>query len=158
MDDGKIPNYRLPLLIYRRGFELSGSDPAAIIERTFKGNDWEGLWRNGIYSFHHYHSTAHEVLGVYRGSVSVKLGGPQGPVVQLHSGDVAIIPAGVAHKNEAQSSDFAVVGAYPRGTHPDLQYGNADERPRTDRNIAAVAKPPRDPVSGASGALVRLWK
>lgn len=155
-DAGAFPNSRFPALVYRS--VLQSADLASGFEALFEQHGWSGSWRNGLYRTHHYHSTAHEVLGVYRGKVSVQLGGPQGPVMELHAGDVAIIPAGVAHKNDAQSSDFAVVGAYPRGTHPDLQYGNADERPHTDRNIAAVAKPPQDPVSGAGGALVRLWK
>jgi uncharacterized protein YjlB len=131
---------------------------ASRFEALFEQNGWTGSWRNGLYRTHHYHSTAHEVLGVYRGSVKVRLGGPEGPVVELRAGDVAVIPAGVAHKNEAQSDDFAVVGAYPTGTSPDMQYGKAGERPRTDRNIAAVALPESDPTTGKNGALTRLWR
>ena len=155
-DTGTFPNSRLPALVYSA--VLQSADLAAGFEALFEQHGWSGSWRNGLYRTHHYHSTAHEVLGVYRGKVSVQLGGPTGPEVELRAGDVAIIPAGVAHKNQQESSEFAVVGAYPRGTHPDLQYGNADERPHTDRNIAAVAKPSQDPVSGTAGALVRLWK
>jgi uncharacterized protein YjlB len=76
----------------------------------------------------------------------------------LRAGDVAVLPAGVAHKNESQSNDFAVVGAYPEGTSADLRYGEKGERPRTDQNIAAVKRPPADPVQGKTGALVRLWR
>jgi uncharacterized protein YjlB len=107
---------------------------------------------------HHYHSTAHEVLGVYRGEVRVCLGGEDGTRVTLRAGDVAVLPAGVAHKNEQQSSDFAVVGAYPEGTSPDMNYGEDGERPRADKNIAALTLPPSDPVQGKDGALTRLWR
>jgi uncharacterized protein YjlB len=59
-DDGVIPNSRLPLLVYR------GAVPgdAVGIETVFAGNRWPPAWRNGVYPFHHFHSTAHEVLGV----------------------------------------------------------------------------------------------
>ena len=155
---GTFPNSRLPALVYRRVLGEQGDrDLASGFETLFARNGWTGSWRNGLYRAHHYHSTAHEVLGVYRGSVSVRLGGPDGPVVELQAGDVAVIPAGVAHKNEAQSSDFAVVGAYPAGTSADLKYGRPGERPAADRNVQAVPTPQLDPVAGAQGSLPRLW-
>jgi uncharacterized protein YjlB len=155
-ETAEFPNSRLPALVYEK--VLTGGDMASRFEVLFEQNGWTGSWRNGLYRTHHYHSTAHEVLGVYRGSVKVRLGGPDGQLIELHTGDVAVIPAGVAHKNEGQSDDFAVVGAYPIGTSADLQYGKAGERPRTDRNIAAVPLPPTDPAFGKSGALPRLWR
>lgn len=154
-DTGEFPNSRLPVLVYAS--VLSDGDLASGFEELFERHGWMGSWRNGLYRQHHFHSTAHEVLGVYRGSVDVRLGGPDGVLVTLRAGDVAVIPAGVAHKNERQSSDFAVVGAYPAGTGPDMQYGKPGERPRVDRNIAAVARPELDPVQGAGGALTQLW-
>jgi uncharacterized protein YjlB len=78
--------------------------------------------------------------------------------VRLTAGDVVVIPAGVAHKNDGASSDFRVVGAYPDGTGPDMQYGKPGERPGTDRNIAAVPSPAADPVHGSAGPLTRLWR
>ena len=67
-DDGRIPNNpALPLLVYRNAVELPERDPASALECVFTENDWPAAWRYGIFSFHHYHSTAHEVLGVYRG-------------------------------------------------------------------------------------------
>jgi uncharacterized protein YjlB len=157
-DTGVFPNSRFPALIYRKVLSPESGDLASEFEQLFERHGWTGAWRNGLYRTHHYHSTAHEVLGVYRGRVSVRLGGPGGVVIELASGDVAVLPAGLAHKNEAQSSDFAVVGAYPSGTAPDLQYGKAGERPSSDQNIAKVSQPKQDPVSGAAGALVRLWR
>ena len=154
-ETAEFPNSRLPALIYEG--VLVGEDKASRFEALFEQNGWTGSWRNGLYRTHHYHSTAHEALGVYRGSVKVRLGGPAGPIVELRAGDVAVIPAGVAHKNEAQSDDFAVVGAYPTGTSADLQYGKEGERPRTDGNIAAVPLPTTDPAYGKSGVLPRLW-
>jgi uncharacterized protein YjlB len=156
-DTGEFPNSKYPALIYKAVLP-PGSDLASAFEALFERNGWPGAWRNGLYRTHHYHSTAHEALGVYRGHVKVRLGGPAGPVITLEAGDVAILPAGVAHKNEGQSDDFAVVGAYPSGSSPDMNYGKPSERPETDRNIARVARPSHDPVTGKEGALVRLWR
>jgi len=156
-DTGQFPNSRLPALIYEDVLP-PGPDLADRFDALFERNGWTGSWRNGLYRTQHYHSTAHEVLGVFRGSVKVRLGGPAGALFELHAGDALVIPAGVAHKNEGQSDDFSVLGAYPNGTGPDLQYGKDGERPRADRNIAALPRPPRDPVGGSSGALVRLWR
>ena len=156
-DTGAFPNSRLPALIYRNAL-AADAKLAVSFEALFEKNGWTGAWRNGLYRAHHYHSTAHEVLGVFRGNVTLRLGGPEGPLVELNAGDVAVIPAGVAHKNEAQSDDFAVVGAYPSGTSPDMQYGKAGERPRADRNLDALGLPKLDPVAGSVGALPRLWR
>jgi uncharacterized protein YjlB len=155
-DSGEFPNSRCPVLVYENVFTPSG-DLASSFEELFARNGWTGAWRNGLYRQHHFHSTAHEVLGVSRGSVRVRLGGPAGPLIDLKAGDVAVIPAGVAHKNEAQSADFAVVGAYPSGTSPDMQYGKPGERPNVDQNIARLERPALDPVEGVNGSLVRLW-
>ena len=151
----EFPNSALPVLLYAAVF--TADDGAVAFERLFETNGWTGAWRNGLYQVHHYHSTAHEVLGVFRGWVEVRLGGERGLTLTLHAGDVAVIPAGVAHKNERQSPDFAVVGAYPTGTSPDMNYGKQGERPRADANIRAVELPPSDPVLGPGGALGRLW-
>jgi uncharacterized protein YjlB len=156
-DGGKFPNSPLPALVYTGVFAPSDG-LARAFETLFEKNGWNDSWRNGLYKVHHYHSTAHEVLGVYRGEVRICLGGEDGQRVTLRAGDVAVLPAGVAHKNENQSDDFAVVGAYPDGTSPDLKYGENGERPRTDKNIAAVPLPPADPVQGKAGALTRLWR
>ncbi len=81
-----------------------------------------------------------------------------GQLLKLEAGDALVIPAGVAHKNEGASGDFRVVGAYPDGTGPDMQYGRPGERPASDRNIAGVPLPGGDPVHGREGPLLRLWK
>jgi uncharacterized protein YjlB len=152
----EFPNSRYPALIYRAA--RNSGDLATAFEDLFESHGWSGSWRNGLYRRHHFHSTAHEVLGVYRGHVNVRLGGPSGTLVVLRAGDVAVVPAGVAHKNEAQSEDFAVVGAYPRGTSPDLRYGEPGERSSSEQNIAKLSRPEQDPVAGAQGALTKLWR
>ena len=157
-DDGRIPNNpALPLLVYRGVLALSAGDPAAECEATFARNGWTGGWRNGIYDYHHYHATTHEVLGIVRGEARVRFGGERGPLVTVREGDVVVIPAGVGHKNEGSTPDLLVVGAYPDGRDWDLCRGEPGERPRVLDNIAAVPLPGADPLHGADGPLVRLW-
>ena len=158
-DDGTFPNSRFPVLVYRGVAPVTaGAAAPEVFEALFRRNGWgSASWRNGLFQVHHYHSTAHEVLGVYGGSVRVQLGGPQGTPVELHAGDVVVIPAGVVHKNLGASPDFHVVGAYPAGTSPDMNYGQRGERPAADRNIERIPFPGADPVGGQGGELAVLW-
>jgi len=156
-DDPIFPNSKLKLLVYRKAVELLEKDPASIFEQLFAANKWQGSWRNGIYPYHHYHSTAHEVLGIYRGWANVQLGGENGLALEIQAGDVIIIPAGVAHKKLRSSPDFGVVGAYPGGQDWDMNYGKPGERPNADRNIERVALPKLDPIYGANGPLLEKW-
>ncbi len=158
-DDGRFPNNeKLPLVVYQNAVKLPQRDPAATFEEIFHANGWGNSWRNGIYPYHHYHSTAHEVLGISRGEAAVRLGGDErGQTFEVHSGDVIIIPAGVAHKNLGSSPDFQVVGAYPKGQKWDMNYGQPGERPQAERNIAQVPLPQTDPVYGKDGQLAKNW-
>lgn len=157
-DDGRVPNNPLlPLVVYRGAF-AAGPGAVARCEALFADNGWSGGWRNGIYAHHHYHSTAHEVLGIAAGSARVRLGGESGKMVELRAGDVVVIPAGVAHKSEGASPDLVVVGAYPGGHGPDMRIPGARERERALANIAEVPLPERDPVSGKSGPLLDCWR
>lgn len=156
-DAGTIPNSRLPLLLYQGALNLPKDDAATAIEDLLHKQQWGNDWRNGIFSYHHYHSTAHEALFVYSGSAKVQLGGEGSLVVTINAGDVVIIPAGVGHKNLGASSDFHVVGAYPPQQNVDMNYGKDGERPRVDENIARLALPATDPVFGNSGPLLEHW-
>ena len=156
-DDGTFPNSVLPVVVFRQAFVSDfGVDPAAI-ERIFSSNRWTHSWRNGLYTYPHYHSISHEVLGLYAGRVKVQFGGPKGTLVEACAGDVVVIPAGVAHQNLDQSRDFQVIGAYPDGRIPDMKLGRPGERPASDENIRHLPLPSLDPLSGAHGPLMELW-
>jgi uncharacterized protein YjlB len=156
-DDGQFPNSRYPVLAYRGVLAAPSASAASDFERLFSKHAWPAAWRNGIYDYHHYHSTAHEALGVYQGWVHARLGGARGQVLTLRAGDVVVIPAGVAHCNEGQSEDFRVVGAYPAQSDMDMNYGKPGERPEVDRSILALPLPEADPVYGAKGPLLEFW-
>jgi uncharacterized protein YjlB len=154
-DDGRIPNSRLPVVLYRAVGEAQ--DPANC-EELFASHGWLGAWRDGIYDFHHFHSTTHEVLGIVRGRASVILGGPEGRRFELETGAVAVLPAGTGHCNAGSSSDLLVVGAYPNGMSWDIRRGDPGERDEVLANIARVPMPEQDPVQGEKGRLVDLWR
>jgi uncharacterized protein YjlB len=155
-DDGVFPNSASPALIYK-GAVASAAGPDAF-EQLFERNSWPPQWRSGVLPYHHYHSTAHEVLGIARGSATLILGGPKGRQFDVTAGDVIVIPAGVAHQRIDSSADFLVVGGYPPGQDWDLLKGEPGDRPRADTNITQVPKPTTDPVGGASGPLTELWR
>jgi uncharacterized protein YjlB len=155
-DDGHIPNNRLPLLLYRD--VLPAGIKADDLQKQFAKNHWTNSWDNGIYSFHHYHSTSHEVLGIYKGNAQLQLGGEKGKKISVKAGDVIVIPAGVGHKNLGSSDDFGVVGAYPDGRTWDVLKGEPGERPSADKNIAALPIPDFDPLLGKSDGLRKMWQ
>jgi uncharacterized protein YjlB len=158
-DDGVIPNNeRWPLVVYRGAVSLPADlDPAAVIEDLFELNGWGDSWRNGIYDYVHYHSRIHEVLGIARGTGTVRFGGNNGKTVRLKAGDVAILPAGTGHQCLTASTDFLVVGAYPpSGTYDECT--KSEEHARALKTIPKVGRPRKDPVYGSKGPLLSAWK
>ncbi len=155
-DDGSFPGSRLPVLVYH---DVAEARDAGSCEALFARHGWLGAWRDGIFSFHHFHSTAHEVLGVASGSASVVLGGPSvGRRFEVAAGDVLVLPAGTGHFNAGSSGDFLVIGAYPNGMSWDMRRGDPDEHDEVLENIRAVPLPDGDPVEGEDGPLRRLWR
>jgi uncharacterized protein YjlB len=155
-DDGRIPNNRLPLVVYR-GAILSGSpDPEPVIEKKFATNG--GMWRNGIYPYVHHHSKIHEAMGAARGIVRVQFGGEKGREIEIAAGDVAILPAGTGHKCARQSRDLVVIGAYPASGEYNLCRGSKAEHAKALVTIPKVPLPASDPVFGPQGPLIALWR
>ncbi len=149
VDDGLVPNNPVwPLRVYRAAFAAGHAGAESDIEAHFAANGWSGGWVNGIYDFHHYHATAHEMLGIARGFADVQFGGAKGPVVRVSAGDAVFIPAGVGHCRVGGSADLSVVGAYPGGMGYDTRRATLAERTPALPLIARVPGPERDPVTG----------
>ena len=157
VDNGIFPGSALPVLHYKKAFKLPLLFPARVIRQAFRKNNWTNNWRNGIYTFDHYHSLTHEVIGVFRGKTTLQLGGEDGLQVTIERGDVLVIPAGVAHKNLGKETDVLCIGGYPDGKDFDMNFGKPGERPQTDQNIASLKVPVTDPVTGKNGSLPAIW-
>jgi uncharacterized protein YjlB len=152
----RIPNNpRLPVLIY------SGVDDAAAgaqaARQLLAEHGWGGSWVDGVFPFHHFHSTSHEALAVVAGHATLELGGPQGEAFDVSAGDVLVLPAGTGHRRASSRAGFTVVGAYPAGQENyDLLRGDdAAEVEAARERIAAVGPPADDPVGGEG---IALWR
>lgn len=176
---GSPNNPSLPLILYRAALEVGDKDPESAIEKTFGANRWGDGFRGDTFPFHHYHSVAHEVVGIARGRARIQFGGPSGPVFDVEAGDAVLIPAGVAHRRLDDTPGFSSVGAYPPGQQPDLcVLSEADQRAAQARpdvgglDIEAVgedalqaarervrqtALPETDPIMGVAGPVAEIW-
>jgi uncharacterized protein YjlB len=156
---GGIPNHpRWPLLVYPGVVAIAGADPAAAFEELFDRNRWPAAWRNGVYPFHHFHTKAHEALGVYSGEVTVQFGGEDGVVLTAKPGDVIVLPAGTGHKKLSSRGALGIVGAYPVGQHADMNTPLLSNLKRSARAVEHVPLPECDPVYGVEGPLFTHWK
>lgn len=146
-------NQNLPVLIYQAALQaLDWQD----FETTFAANGWTGLWRDGVFDFQHYHSGAHEVLGVAKGSAKLLIGGPDGRTFHVVQGDCLILPAGTGHQNLGASPDFQVVGAYPKVQYADVQ--TAAPTQAMQATISSLPIPHTDPVFGSDCGLLEHWQ
>jgi len=156
---GAVPNHpHWPLLVYPGAVAIAGPDPAVAFEERFERNRWPAAWRDGVFPFHHFHSNAHEALGVYSGEVTVQFGGDGGVVVTARPGDVIVLPAGTGHKKLSSRGALGIVGAYPAGQHPDTSTPLLSNARRSAEAVARVPLPESDPVYGADGPLFTHWK
>ncbi|MEY9324111.1 cupin [Sinorhizobium fredii] len=152
-----VPNHpRLPVLVYRQALSSVENDVAAEFERRFAEAGWQGVWRNGVFSYQHYHIGAHEVLGIAAGNARLLIGGSAGAVLEVGAGDCLVLPAGTGHMNLGAGDGFLVVGGYPPGQTADIQRKAASRSAL--QTIADLPLPPTDPLYGANGPLMRLWQ
>jgi len=145
-----VPNSRLPVLLYRAVLPPHTADKANAFCKNFRAAGWSGVWTDTIYDYTHFHSNAHEVLGIAEGKVTLRLGGAEGSLVRLKAGDMLVLPAGVGHRRVGGDHGLKVIGAYPRGqSHFDMK--------REGHTMPRVRLPLTDPFYGADGPLIRSW-
>ncbi|MDA0225851.1 MAG: cupin domain-containing protein [Proteobacteria bacterium] len=156
--DAGIPNHpRWPVLVYPGAVPISGDDPAAAFEALFARHGWPAAWRNGVFPFHHFHPDGHEVLGVYAGEVTVRIGGELGVLVRAQPGDVIVLPAGAGHCKVSVRGDLGVVGAYPGASQPSTCRPSRARHAAYLTSVLGVPRPAKDPVFGAEGPLRTHW-
>lgn len=155
-----FPNNRLPVLLYRNAIDLPDqkNKAAAILQKIFLNHGWSNTWKNGVYTFHHYHSNTHESLGISSGNLTLILGGPGGRKIKIKKGDLLILPAGVGHKSLSASEDFLCVGAYPQGKEYDINLGRPGELKAAIARIKKMSVPKQDPLFGREGFIKVYWK
>ncbi|MDQ0246983.1 uncharacterized protein YjlB [Bacillus fengqiuensis] len=154
-DDGEIPNNpEFPVIVYEGIFNHNPNE----IEAVFNRHHWSGSWTGGVFDYHHYHSNAHEVLGVKSGNAIILVGGEEGKRIELKVGDVVVLPAGTGHKRVESSEDFEVVGAYPEGSRYNMRKRDPGIRAQALAEIRSVPVPETDPVYGEEGPLLQKWR
>jgi uncharacterized protein YjlB len=159
-DNNLVPNNpSLSVLIYRNAVHFPrGSDPAAVLEDLFAINSWGDMWRGEIYDYAHYHPSIHEALAIARGHASVQLGGSEGRRTVLKAGDIIVIPAGTGHQALRMSQNFMAIGAYPPTGKYSEYHPTKSEHDRAIARIRKTAIPKKDPLYGAQGPLVKIWR
>ena len=154
--NGDMPNNPiLPVLVYPQVLPAN-KDCSVDFEHHFSKNHWHGFWRDGLHDFHHFHSQAHEVLGVIKGICRIQIGGMAGHNLILTPGDMLVLPAGTGHKNAGSSDDLVVIGAYPPGQTMDICRSEKD-CPNAKTSIAMTPIPYTDPFYGKNGPLTKIW-
>jgi uncharacterized protein YjlB len=149
-------NPLLPVIVYRCVFGTKRSDKAHLFKNHYKANGWRGTWTDTIYRYRHFHTNAHEALGVAEGKVTLEIGGNRGKILRLKAGDLIILPAGTAHKRLSKDK-VSVVGAYPRGQAKYDICRNAGQCRHAMKRIKKVPLPSTDPLYGENGPLTKLW-
>jgi len=149
-------NARLPVILCRHAITVGEVEAtASAFETAFRSNGWPPQWRDGIFDYHHYHSTAHEAVGIVSGNARLILGGPKGQDIAVEAGDALILPAGTGHCCVEATKDFLVVGAYPDGQDWDICREAPDASTR--KRIADLPVPLSDPLLGRDGAVNMHW-
>jgi uncharacterized protein YjlB len=154
--NGRMPNSRLPLLVYRNVFQCR----AAEMEARLRGNQWMPTWHSpiGFFPRHHFHSQSHELIVLIRGEACGQFGGHDGRPATLRKGDAVVIPAGVGHAGISITPDLFVTGAFPAGRCVlDFRHGDEDQYDELVETAAAVPIP-YDPFFGRTGPLRELWR
>src|SRR3954464_7065458 len=146
----RIPNHPSFAVLVYHDVEPAARGDADAVGALFAAHGWRGSWVDGVFDFHHFHSTSHEVLAVVAGSATLELGGPQGQAFEVAAGDVLVLPAGTGHRRAAARGGFTVVGAYPAGQEDyDLLRGEDPAEVGASRaRIATLGAPAGDPVGG----------
>lgn len=140
-----VPNNQtLPVLVYAEVF--SGAEVTQNLERLFAENGWSGLWRNGVFDYQHYHTGAHEVLGIGCGSGKCRC------ALAIAWCCLRVRVIKTLDRRQISSS----LGHIPPDRHADIQRA----KPSSEQldTIADVGLPSSDPVQGPSGLLTTAWR
>ena len=146
-----IPNHPgFPVLVYRG---TGMRDPMTARSR-FAEHGWGGSWVDGVFDYHHFHSTSHEVLAVVAGGRRSSSAARRARRSRSRRATSSSSPPAPGTGGRGATARSRVVGAYPAGQEDyDLLRGDdpaevADARER----IAALGAPPEDPSAARASA------
>ena len=158
-DDGRIPNNVLPLVLYRCAIDLTGSPDPEDADRKNLYRQWLGrpvaqrhLSLRAL-SFDDSRGDGRRARP-RRGALRRR----QRRTIEVASGDVVVLPAGIGHQRLTQSPDLVVIGAYPPNGKYNLCRGTKAEHADALASIPDVPHPATDPVFGPKGPLIALWR
>ena len=111
--NGWMPNNdHLPVLLYRKAIQPSGTNPAAASSQ-FERNGWPPQWRDSIYDSTTTTQPHTKRLASLQGRRRSMLGGESGHRLEVRADDIGVLPAGTGYCKLEAAADFLVVGAYP---------------------------------------------
>lgn len=90
-----------------------GDDLAEQFEALLAAHGIPPDGRDGVFDCHHYHLTAHEVLGVFAGAATPEPGGPDGWRVGMRPGDPLLLPGGTGHCCLYPRADLTAIRLHP---------------------------------------------
>ncbi|HEY1610729.1 MAG TPA: cupin domain-containing protein [Paraburkholderia sp.] len=157
--NGWVPNNRvLPVIVYRRALSPDTAEPTSLadaFDARFSAHGWPPQWRDSVFDFHHFHSTAHEALAVYAGRAELIIGGPGGHLLRVSAGDAVLLPAGTGHCLASRSDGFQVSAGYPPGQQWDIR--REALTPQEASAMESLPFPHSDPLCGEHGPLIEHW-
>ncbi|KAF2035321.1 hypothetical protein EK21DRAFT_106862 [Setomelanomma holmii] len=161
-----VPNNSLPALVYRN--VLPAPHDSETAKKLCEGNHWEKRGEWGAITTAHFHPNTHECYAIIQGESRLVLGRPRpsggeepagGVEVDVATGDVVVVPAGVSHRSLTSSGGYRYIGVYPR-TNPKWRNNfcrGEESLEDLKQEIAKVQMPEADPVHGIDGPLMRIW-
>jgi len=155
--NGWVPNNEaLPVIIYEQVLPTEPDAPDEVFDERLALHGWPVQWHDSVFDYHHFHSTAHEVLAVLAGSADLMLGGPSGYPLHVRAGDALLLPAGTGHCLMEGRGGFRVAGGYPAGQQWDIRRDalTAEEL----ESLRLLPFPASDPLYGEQGPLIDYWQ
>ena len=157
-DDGIFPNSPLPLLFYRDAIRAGAKDPASIFEQSFAGMIGPTRGETVFIPFPIITARRMKCWVFILALPLSRLGGEHGKNVEVHAGDVIVIPAGVAHQNVGASNDFGVVGVYAGGRQWGFASGCPGRAPQSRSQYCGFGNAGERSIYGVAGPLREIWK
>ena len=124
----------------------------------FRRNGWQGTWVSNVLPYWHFHTRGHEVLACVSGRARIGFGGD----TASRSMSKPAMPASFPQASAISGSTALAISGWPaairRGNRAtSFRPGDLDDA-TIAREIAALALPETDPISGKADGVVAIWQ